>query len=102
MYAGDTKDDYTQPNAYRPISLLTTLVKALEAVVATRILYLAEEYGLLPENHLGLGSNAVQDKHCYSLPTISNSLACSALMSKERTTGFTKKYSWLDYKDDVS
>ena len=40
-------------NAYRPISLLYTINKAFEAVLATRIAYLAETYGLLPPNHFG-------------------------------------------------
>lgn len=44
---------YLLPGAYRPISLLPTLSKALESVIATRIGYLAEEYSLLPGNHFG-------------------------------------------------
>ena len=47
------KDDYTQAKSYRPISLLSTLGKLLEAVVARRIVYLTEVYGLLPNNHFG-------------------------------------------------
>ncbi|KAJ5765559.1 reverse transcriptase [Penicillium odoratum] len=47
------KPDYTNPNAWRPISLLETLGKALESIIATRLSYLAEEYGLLPETHIG-------------------------------------------------
>lgn len=42
---------YIVAGAYRPISLLPTLNKALESVVATRIGYLAEEYSILPGNH---------------------------------------------------
>jgi hypothetical protein len=38
---------------YRPISLLATLGKALEALVAERITYYAETYHLLPQNHFG-------------------------------------------------
>lgn len=45
--------DYTKPNSYRPISLLSTLGKILEAVVATRISYLVEINNLLPHNHFG-------------------------------------------------
>ena len=40
-------------NAYRPISLLYIISKAFEAVLATRIAYLAETHGLLPPNHFG-------------------------------------------------
>lgn len=43
--------DYTLPSAYRPISLLCTLGKRLESVIANRIPYMVEENGLLPSNH---------------------------------------------------
>ncbi|KAF7520275.1 hypothetical protein G7054_g12831 [Neopestalotiopsis clavispora] len=45
------KADYTAAKAWRPISLLLTLGKVLESVVAERISYVVEEYGLLPTNH---------------------------------------------------
>jgi Reverse transcriptase (RNA-dependent DNA polymerase) len=47
------KSDYAQPGAYRPISLLSTLGKTLELVVAERISYLAETHNLLSNNHFG-------------------------------------------------
>ena len=47
------KSDYTVPKAYRPISLLPTISKGLEAIVAARLSYLAERYSLLPTNHFG-------------------------------------------------
>ena len=47
------KDDYTQPKSYRPITLLNTLGKALEAIVAQRLTYLADAYHLLPSRHTG-------------------------------------------------
>ena len=47
------KPDYTKPKAFRPISLLPTISKGLEAVIAARLSYLAEEYSLLPKNHFG-------------------------------------------------
>ena len=47
------KSDYTNPKAWRPISLLATLGKILEAVIAERISYLVEQYHLLPANHFG-------------------------------------------------
>jgi hypothetical protein len=47
------KDDYTLAKAWRPISLLSTLGKVLEAVVAERISYAVETQGLLPANHFG-------------------------------------------------
>ena len=47
------KGDYTKAKAWRPISLLSTLGKLLEAVVAERISNLVETFGLLPTNHFG-------------------------------------------------
>ncbi|KAI2812362.1 hypothetical protein CBS115989_10532 [Aspergillus niger] len=47
------KSDYSIPGAYRPISLLNTLGKLLEAVMARRLSYLAEHYGLLPDTQFG-------------------------------------------------
>ena len=41
------------PGAYRPISLLNTLGKVLEAVMARRLSYLAEKHGLLPNSQFG-------------------------------------------------
>ena len=47
------KPNYTVTGAFRPISLLCTLGKAFEAVLATRIAFLVEEFSLLPQNHFG-------------------------------------------------
>ncbi|OAQ59004.2 endonuclease/exonuclease/phosphatase [Pochonia chlamydosporia 170] len=47
------KGDYTVAKAWRPISLLSTLGKIMEAVVAERISYAVETSGLLPANHFG-------------------------------------------------
>ncbi len=47
------KEDYTIAKAWRPISLLATLGKLLESVIAERISYAVETYGLLPTNHFG-------------------------------------------------
>jgi hypothetical protein len=47
------KGDYTIAKAWRPISLLSTLGKILESVVAERIAYAVETFGLLPTNHFG-------------------------------------------------
>jgi ribonuclease HI len=47
------KEDYTIAKAWRPISLLSTLGKILESVVAERISHAVETYGLLPANHFG-------------------------------------------------
>ena len=47
------KSDYSVPGAYRPISLLNTLGKLLEAVMARRLSYLAEKHNLLPNSQFG-------------------------------------------------
>lgn len=47
------KGDYTVMKAWRPISLLSTLGKTLESVVAERISHAVETFGLLPTNHFG-------------------------------------------------
>ena len=47
------KEEYTVAKAWRPISLLATLGKVLESVVAERISHAVETYGLLPTNHFG-------------------------------------------------
>ncbi|KAL0929378.1 uncharacterized protein CTRU02_215544 [Colletotrichum truncatum] len=47
------KDDYTVAKAWRPISLLSTLGKVLESVMAERISHAVETHGLLPTSHFG-------------------------------------------------
>ncbi|EGU87116.1 hypothetical protein FOXB_02366, partial [Fusarium oxysporum f. sp. conglutinans Fo5176] len=47
------KGNYAIAKPWRPISLLSTLGKILEAVVADRISYAVETFGLLPTNHFG-------------------------------------------------
>jgi len=60
------KENYTVAKTWRPISLLATLGKVLESVVAERISHAVETYGLLPTNHFGLANNDQQNKHSYS------------------------------------
>ena len=50
---GPDKENYTDAKAWRPISLLATLSKVLESVIAERISHAVETYGLLPANHFG-------------------------------------------------
>ena len=47
------KDDYTVPKSYRPIALLNTMGKVMDAIIATRLSYVAETYTLLPSTHMG-------------------------------------------------
>ncbi|KAF4415370.1 reverse transcriptase [Fusarium acutatum] len=53
------KGAYKIAKAWRPISLLSTLGKILETVVADRISHAAETYGLLPTNHFGTGLQSI-------------------------------------------
>ncbi len=47
------KADYTQAKSWRPIALLNTMGKALEAIAARRLRYLAEKHSLLPKAQHG-------------------------------------------------
>ncbi|KAI2766141.1 transcriptional regulator family: Zinc finger, CCHC-type [Penicillium roqueforti] len=47
------KEDYTIAKAWSPISLLATLGKILESVVAERISHAVETHSLLPTSHFG-------------------------------------------------
>ena len=47
------KPDYRELKAWRPITLLNTLGKTLEVVVAWRLRYIAERYTLLPQAQHG-------------------------------------------------
>jgi hypothetical protein len=47
------KENYTVAKAWTPISLLATLGKILESVVAERISHAVETHGLLPTSHFG-------------------------------------------------
>jgi ribonuclease HI len=60
------KDDYTQPKSYRPIALLNTIGKALEAIAANRLAYLADTHHLLPSRHTG-GRKLVSTDHAIHL-----------------------------------
>ena len=60
------KPDYTLPKAYRPIALLSTIGKVLEAIIATRIAYVAEAHNLLPQSHMG-GRRGVSTEHALHL-----------------------------------
>jgi hypothetical protein len=45
--------EYTICSSHRPISLLSTISKIMESVIAERISNLAEDSNLLPKNHFG-------------------------------------------------
>jgi hypothetical protein len=48
-----TPETYQTPGGYRPIALLPTVGKVIEALVAKRITSAAEAYGLLPAEQMG-------------------------------------------------
>lgn len=56
------KSDYQLAKSYRPVALLNTLGKFLEAIIARRISYAMESEGLLPKSHLG-GRRGVSTDH---------------------------------------
>jgi ribonuclease HI len=60
------KDDYTMAKSYRPVALLNTIGKAFDSVIAQRISYAAETYGLLPQTHLG-GRKGLSTEHAIHL-----------------------------------
>ncbi|KAF5384810.1 hypothetical protein D9615_000965 [Tricholomella constricta] len=47
------KDDYSTPNAYRPIALLDTIAKVLSSCVKNRLTYYAEKTNMLPKMQFG-------------------------------------------------
>ena len=47
------KDDYIDVKLYRPVALLNTLGKLLDAVVAGQIAYMAKKSQMLPTVHMG-------------------------------------------------
>lgn len=81
------KADYTIAKAWRPISLLPTLGKLLESVMAERLSHAAETYGLLPANHFGAQKQRsveqalmlLQEQICYAWRERSGCLASSHL-----------------------
>jgi hypothetical protein len=47
------KDNYLVPKAYRPIALLNTIGKVIDAVVARQLSYLAKTHYVLPATYIG-------------------------------------------------
>ncbi|PLW44589.1 hypothetical protein PCASD_05177 [Puccinia coronata f. sp. avenae] len=52
------KDNYTDPNAYRPISLLSSLGKIFELAITRRLTAWAEKNNILADGHLGCRKGA--------------------------------------------
>ena len=49
--------DYSIPKGYRPIALLNTLGKALESIMAEKLIYLADTFNLLSDTQMGARQN---------------------------------------------
>lgn len=47
------KDDYSNPNSYRPIALLDTVAKVLSSCIKTKLAYWVEKKNLLPKYQFG-------------------------------------------------
>ena len=58
--------DFQLAKSYRPIALLNTVGKFLEAVIARRISYAVEAEGLLPKTHLG-GRRGISIDHAIQM-----------------------------------
>ncbi|KAJ5642579.1 hypothetical protein N7490_006579 [Penicillium lividum] len=58
--------NFRKPKSYRPIALMNTLGKLLEAVIASRISWAVEEHHLLPDTHLG-GRKGISVDHTIQL-----------------------------------
>ncbi|KAJ5953702.1 hypothetical protein N7454_000598 [Penicillium verhagenii] len=58
--------NFRMPKSYRPIALMNTLGKVLEACIALRISWAVEEYGILPKTHLG-GRKGISVDHAIQL-----------------------------------
>ena len=61
------KKDYTKAKAYRPVALLNTLGKALEAIVAKKLNFLATMHTLLLKSHMGGHKGTSTDHACHHL-----------------------------------
>ncbi|KJZ71557.1 hypothetical protein HIM_09026 [Hirsutella minnesotensis 3608] len=91
------KEDYTLAKAWRPISLLSTLGKILEVVVAERISYAVESHGLLTANHFDAGKRRSADQalvllqeRVYKAWRMAECLVSSVLTSRVHTTECAK------------
>ncbi|KAJ5667634.1 hypothetical protein N7507_003498 [Penicillium longicatenatum] len=58
--------NFRMPKSYRPIALMNTLGKILEAIIALRISWAVEEHRILPDTHLG-GRKGISVDHAIQL-----------------------------------
>lgn len=63
------KDDYSNPNAYRPIALLSCLGKILEKIITSRLTFWAESMKVIAPGHMGGRCNHPTDDALLILTT---------------------------------
>lgn len=62
------KPNYATPKAYRPIALLNTVGKVMDAIIAKRLSYITEKHQMLPPTHVG-GRKRRSTEHALHLIT---------------------------------
>ncbi|KAJ3502271.1 hypothetical protein NMY22_g18642 [Coprinellus aureogranulatus] len=81
------KPDYSNPRAYRLITLLECLGKVLERIIARRLTYLAGKYNLIPPNQFGgRSSSSTVDALRSDLRSAALPLAVSAPIARAFAT----------------
>jgi exonuclease III len=70
--------DLSSPGGYRPVSLLLTITKLLESIMAMRLRNLMEKYKLFPRHQSGFRSRRSTNDHLFAL----SQLACRARLRK--------------------
>ena len=81
--------DLSQPGSYRPISLLPTIAKLLEAILARRLYAIAEKKRIIPDYQSGFRSNRSTNDQLFRL---AESIA-RGLASREATVA-----TFLDFR----
>ncbi|KAH6044453.1 hypothetical protein HBI67_247390 [Parastagonospora nodorum] len=62
------KENYTVPKSYRPIALMNTMGKIMDAIIARRLSHLTEKHHVLPTTHMG-GRKMRSTEHALHLVT---------------------------------
>lgn len=70
--------DLSSPGGYRPVSLLLTIAKLLEAIMAMRIRNLMEKFKLFPRHQSGFRARRSTNDHLFAM----SQLACRARLRK--------------------
>lgn len=92
------KDDYSNPANYRPIALLNTLGKALEAIVTNRLKDAAESYNLLPNTQYGARPGRSTDTALYNLIESTRLIKSYKLIPSVLTLDVQKAFDNVSYR----